>query len=67
MSQILDQTALPFDIKQLVAKAVWNWFYDNQDDVIFEKKLLKFLSVKLKVRDLKFLFERLFGKDPYTV
>lgn len=51
------------DIKAAIARQAWGWYYANQDDVIFSRRILGFWPVTIRVRDLHPLFIRLFG-DP---
>lgn len=57
----LANLGIPQDtIKRIMNEAIWAWYEENQDDVIFEKKVF-FFSIKLRVRDLRFLIERIAG------
>lgn len=47
-------------IRRIMNEAIWAWYEENQDDVVFEKKVW-FFNVKLRVRDLRFLIERIAG------
>lgn len=49
-------------VKRIMGEAIWEWYRENLDDVIFEKKVL-FFSIKLRVRDLRFLIERIAGPE----
>jgi hypothetical protein len=46
-----------------LAAYFWNWYHDHSADTLVKKKIL-FISVTVKVRDLRGLFVQLFGEDP---
>lgn len=50
--------------RPIFAAAIWAWFDANQDDVLFEKRILGLFSVKLVLRDFRFLIEKIAGPDP---
>jgi hypothetical protein len=50
-----------------IAKHFWSWFEHNKKDVLLEKKVLGFFTVRIKLEDLRFLFERLFGPQPVGI
>lgn len=52
-------------IKGLMNKAIWQWYAEHQDEVVFEKKVF-FFSIKLRIRDLRFLIERIAGPEGST-
>lgn len=47
-------------IKDAIARFFWEWFREHEDDVLIKKTII-FFSISIKVRDLRFLFEMLFG------
>jgi hypothetical protein len=40
----------------------WEWYRNHSDDVIIKRKIVLF-SVTIRVRDLRALFEVLFGQE----
>lgn len=50
-------------VRRRISREAWTWFWDNQDYVVVEQRVL-FVKVKVRVRDLRWVFERLFGPDP---
>lgn len=51
-------------LRQLLGKAVWAWYREHADDKIFSKRIL-FVSVTLRVRDVRFLIERIAGPEVF--
>lgn len=49
-------------VRQMMNQAVWAWFNDHKDDVIFTKKVF-FFSVTLRVRDIRLVIERIAGPE----
>lgn len=49
--------------KLALALVFWEWFYKHQNDVLFKKTVVVF-KITIKVKDLKALFEQLFGPQP---
>lgn len=41
----------------------WRWYEENEDRVLYARKLL-FWTVSIRVHDLRFVFEELFGEQP---
>jgi hypothetical protein len=41
----------------------WKWYHKHANDLIVKRKILIF-SVTIRVRDLRVLFEQLFGPEP---
>lgn len=54
-------------IRAALAAGFWSWFLRHQDDVLLEKRVLKLVVIKIRVRDLRSLFETLFGPQPSSV
>jgi hypothetical protein len=59
---ILDE--LEKDWKLIVGKMFWEWFDSHSHDVILEWKRLLIFDFTLEVKDLKGIFEQLFGPHP---
>lgn len=54
-------------LRRIMAEAIWEWYRENLDDVIYEKpvKVWKFgFTVKIRIRDLRPLIERIAGPEP---
>lgn len=47
-------------IKLLIAREFWKWYEEHQNDKIVKLKIL-FISKTVRVKDIKFVFELLFG------
>lgn len=47
----------------LLGPFFWKWFHEHENDLILKRKILIF-SVTIKVKDLRVLFEQLFGPEP---
>jgi hypothetical protein len=56
-------TANAFPVPDPVRLAFWAWYHGHMDDVILSKRILV-VVLRLKVRHLRFLFEKFFGTSP---
>jgi hypothetical protein len=52
-----------FPVPDNIRQAFWRWYDAHSEDVILKKRIL-FWTVELRVKHLRFLFERLFGQHP---
>jgi hypothetical protein len=48
--------------KRLASQAIWNWFRENQDEVVFKVGIGKVAIVR-RVRHLRFIIERIAGPE----
>lgn len=53
-------------VLEQVKRLGWAWYYNNEDRVLVSKKFW-FFTLALRVRDLTFVFEELFGEEPDRV
>lgn len=51
------------EVKKRISAAFWIWFRAHQDDVLMQKKFLM-ISVSLRVKQLRPLFNDIFGTEP---
>jgi hypothetical protein len=66
MRRAIDEIDVPLSadangIRETIAREMWDWYYDNIDDVILSVRLL-FWRRAFTVRDLRPIFVRLFGE-----
>lgn len=54
-------------IRAMVSRLFWSWFLQHQDDTLIKRRILGFISITIKVSDIRFLFETLFGPQPESV
>lgn len=47
-----------------ISERVWLWYDQNQEDVIFKFKKW-FISFDVKVKNVRVIFERIFGPRPW--
>ena len=52
-----------FPVPDPIKEAFWKWYESHKEDVILKKRIL-FFKVELKVKHLKFIFEKFFGPQP---
>jgi len=52
-----------FPVPDPIRQAFWRFYDEHAEDVILKKRIL-FIKVEVRVRHLKPLFEKLFGKHP---
>ncbi len=50
-------------VKQAIASQFWDWFDNHQNDVIYTVKVW-IINRAIRVRDVRVIFERLFGSHP---
>ena len=48
---------------RILAPFFWKWYHKHANDMILKRKIVIF-SVTIRVRDLRVLFEQLFGPEP---
>lgn len=51
-------------LRRLLGRAVWQWYREHQDDVVFARRIL-FFKIELRVRDVRFLIERIAGPEVF--
>ena len=52
-----------FPVPDSFREAFWHWYDEHSEDVILKKKILLW-TVELRVKHLRFLFEKFFGQHP---
>lgn len=66
----IEEAEFPFGVDEGVVELIkgalhdqfWQWFKQHQDDVVLKKNLL-FFSLTVRVRDLRFVFNLVFGAE----
>lgn len=51
-----------FPVPEPLKAAFWTWFQAHRENVVLRKRIL-FFTVSLRVKHLKFLFEKFFGPE----
>jgi len=63
---VLKQAGLDEDTEGLLAYHFWRWFQRNDSMVILSTRVLRIVPIRVRVKDLHFLFESLFGPEPFA-
>lgn len=61
---VLHEAGIDNKIMVLLEDFFWKWYDANTELVIFRTKIAKLFTVTIRVKQLKPLFERLFGPQP---
>lgn len=51
--------------KRIFVKFVWDWFFDNATTIKIPVKIW-IINTTIPLKDLQWLFERIFGAPPYS-
>jgi hypothetical protein len=52
-----------FPVPDPIREVFWRWYDEHSEDVILKKRILLW-TVELRVKHLRFLFEKFFGQHP---